>query len=385
MFDITVKQDLLSNALDSIKKTVNQKPATGNEYQSFVLLQTDGAGTLKLTTFDGNQGSVTYLPSTVNEYTSECNLILYDQLSVLVSTFPDTNVKIIDDPNESIVKITHAGRTKYITLSKMDYKLFNVKLPLINPICSIESSILKLIVDKAKSIVQKGQSPLDSSIEIKLANNNCIATCKNAISKTMMLYEKNIVLQNNVNLSLLVDTLSITKIIDIIDDCKQIFIGQDNNYITLQQDNNIYYIRKLNGTVADITKFMPNKYSYEFVFNKYELLTALTRIKVVSTEMKGLRLACFSIRDGFTSIATNGNRGAIEEMVVTIEETEDMNKRGNIVQFFFNVDTFINIIHLIKEDEIKICINNASNAVISSKKSNYILRILIPAYRNKTN
>ena len=32
MFDITVKQDLLSNALDSIKKTVNQKPATGNEY-----------------------------------------------------------------------------------------------------------------------------------------------------------------------------------------------------------------------------------------------------------------------------------------------------------------------------------------------------------------
>ena len=130
---------------------------------------------------------------------------------------------------------------------------------------------------------------------------------------------------------------------------------------------------------------MPNKYSYEFVFNKYELLTALTRIKVVSTEMKGLRLACFSIRDGFTSIATNGNRGAIEEMVVTIEETEDMNKRGNIVQFFFNVDTFINVIHLIKEDEIKICINNASNAVISAKKSNYILRILIPAYRNKTN
>ena len=59
-----------------------------------------------------------------------------------------------------------------------------------------------------------------------------------------------------------------------------------------------------------------------------------------------------------------------------MSETEDMNKRGNTIQFFFNVDTFINVIHLIKEDEIKICINNASNAVISAKKSNYILRIL---------
>lgn len=384
MFNIIVQQDIFNISLDKLKKTVNEKPSTGFEFYSTVKLevhQDQNGDTLKLTTFNGNEIGVAYCPCKVKENSTECSLINYNQLSTLVSSFPDTNINIVDNPDDNNILLSYSGRKTYIVLAKLPSSLFNIKPSLVNPFCQLECSTLKLIIDKAYNITEKSSNAMDLSVKLNLINNKCIATCKGAINKNMMKYEKSIP-NSNLNIELLLDTQVLKKILDLLDDTKSVLIGQDNNYIVLSQDNIFYYFRKFNGTTMDISKFMPEKYSYEFKFNRLELLTSLNRTQAVCSSLNGMKVAVIKFSNLFTSICTDGERGTIQEDVTC----EDINNTGKIIQMSFNVSNLIHLLLLLRPyEEVKICINSNSYAVIVpiDKNGNDDIKLLIPSCRTK--
>lgn len=391
MFEIEVQQDTFSQALEKLKVTCDSSSSTDEEYLKTVKLEIVNREVvennqkviktmLQLTTFNKSELGISFCPCKVRSNDTQCSLIEYESLNELVSSFPDTGVVIQDDPSENYIKLTYSGRKQYITLAKLDSKKFCIQIPNVQFVIQMECSALKLLLDRCSNVVTKSSNSIDESTCITFNNNQCIALCKSVKTKQMMLYCKNIN-TGNTNKQLIVNTKVCKKLLDNFEDIDKVNIFENDNTICINQNDVYYYFRKPQGTFTDISKFLPNNYKFIYKFNKMELLTSLKRVNAVCTDINNFRTCIMQFADMFSMITANGQRGSIQENVVSELITQDNNE----FILAFNILSMISILSMFRGyDEILFCVNNNSNIVISPvTKDNTVIRILLPTVRVK--
>lgn len=393
MFNISIQQDVLMNALNFLEPTVGKNLSGFSD--NCISIKTTGFGTIELYTTNTIEFTrvEAVLSSGVGGNTIEqCPLVDFKRLKTIIASIPSNEIVTIEEDASTDLHIRFSLKkspVKLTTVAGSAIPLPNNTFPMSSAI-TVPKTPIKEAADNAASIMENSTSAIIyNCMRIYTTGNLIEVTGLDMAGKRTFVQTFNAT-NNNPTGDVLVEASKLKRSMKIFVDFNELEFMMDNTMIMiagvdpvsqLQQKTNgmipevHYYCRRLTGAFPNNIAANLTPAPLEYVeINSQDMKECFARVKAIEDNTSTGAIG-FESNGNDVVIVYNSTYGSIEDNI----PTENL---GHVQSFktTFNYSQFNEIIKTLNSEvfEIGVLPNHPTNFVVKAKADNNVM-FTIPA------
>lgn len=186
----------------------------------------------------------------------------------------------------------------------------------------------------------------------------------------MAIYRKKII-QKSENFKIIVNSRTLNEIVRILEkDDDVVTIIVQKNVLMCEVDGTVLISRLLEGEYIDYKNIIKDDYLSLVKVNKNQLLTAIDRASVLTTDVK--KIVKFDIKENYMTVSSSSEVGKMNENVL-------INLEGKDLTIAFNSKFITDCIKVIDDEFVNLYFNTKINpCVIKPYSGNDYLYLILP-------
>lgn len=284
---------------------------------------------------------------------------------VTIQLLDNNQVEITSD--KSVFKLNGNSAEQYPKISSIEQKEHQE--------FSISSFLLKQILNQTLFSASTDETrPLLTGINLSIEDKYLYAISTDSHRMSRRIVELNNV-SNDLKVKCTIPAKSLNELSKIIEDNEKLNISISENKILFYTDTLYFYSRLLEGNYPDITRLLNNKYNIEIDINSYNLLKAVERASIFSTESKKEYIT-LQVKNNIIKLYSESTEiGYVEE------EVEYLNLSGDEITISFNPNYMKDALKVLHGVDIKFSlIEDGKPFTIKAKddEKNYFMQLITP-------
>ena len=365
MFNISIQQDVLMNALTYLEPTVGKN--IGGFGDNCISLKTTGFGAVEMYTTNTIEFTrvEAIISSSTNNSIEQCPLIDFKRFKAIIGSIPNNEIVFIEEePTSGDIHINFSLKKSPVVLMSTP----GAPLPLPSNVFPTSSAIsipktpIRVAADNLSSIIEESTStPIYNCMRIYTTGNTVEVTGLDVAGKRTFVQNFNAT-NNNPTGDVLVEASKLKRSMKIFTDFNELEFNMDNNMMMItgidpvsqlsQKTNGMipevsYYCRRLSGAFPSNIAANLTPLPIEFAeINSQEIKECLMRVKAIedksSTETIG-----FDVVGNNVTITCSSAYGNIEDNIISenvlvqpIKTTLKYNHLNELIKIL-NEETFL--------------------------------------------
>lgn len=269
---------------------------------------------------------------------------------------------------ENELKINYGDSEGYIqTLPVEEFPIINKNIK--EKYFSIKQKDFKELINKSSFACSQDEArPLLKGCLLEIENDEISSVALDGFR--LAIYRKKI-LEKSENFKIIVNSRTLNEIVRILDkDDEVVTIIVQKNVLLCEVDGTVLTARLLEGEYIDYKNIIKDDYLSVVKVNKNQLLTAIDRASVLTTDIK--KIVKFDIKENYMTVSSSSEIGKMNENVL-------INLEGKDLTIAFNAKFINDCIKVIDDEFVNLYFNTKINpCVIKPYSGNDYLYLILP-------
>ena len=266
------------------------------------------------------------------------------------------------------LKINYGDSEGFIqTLNVEEFPIINKKIK--EKFFTIKQKDLKELINKSSFACSQDEArPLLKGCLLEIENDEISSVALDGFR--LAIYRKKII-EKSQDFKIIVNSRTLNEIVRILEkDEEVVTIIVQNNVLMCEIDGTVLISRLLEGEYIDYKNIIKDDYLSLVKVNKNQLLQAIERASVLSTDIK--KIVKFDIKENYMTVSSSSEVGKMNENVL-------INLEGKDLTIAFNSKFITDCIKVIDDEFINLYFNTKINpCVIKPYSGNDYLYLILP-------